>query len=133
MDLNNIRPRTKEELLKMLNFLSSVKSIEEAKSIFPLPLLEYFETELKRSGKSFEEISKETKEYLTNMKDIKVYIAFKPTLRFLGRISEVLAVVMPDRFIEVVTEPSMIGGAKVVLDGRMYDNSLLALLEKKLT
>jgi hypothetical protein len=133
MDLNNIRPRTKEELLKMLKFLSSVKSIEEAKSIFPLPLLQYFEAEQKSTGKSFEEISKVIKEYLTNMKDIKVYIAFKPTLLFLGRISEVLATIMPERFIEVVTEPSMIGGAKVVLDGRIYDNSLLTLLEKKLT
>jgi len=124
MLLNEIKPRTKSELVRLQKLLTTAKTFEEAKASFPEELLIFFEAEMKNKNQNFENISKDIKVYLSNMKDIKLYMSFEPSKLLLSKILHAFDIQETDRYVEVICDESLVGGIKVVMDGKMYDETI---------
>lgn len=131
MVFSDIKPRTKLELVSLQQLLTTTKTIEEARVTFPENLLKFVEEESKTSKKNFESIAKDIKIYLSNMKYIKVYVAFEPKMQLLERMFRAFKIEQTDRYLDVVCDKSLVGGVKVVFDGKQYDETVDKIIYEK--
>ena len=128
MDFTNIKPRTKEEYLLYEAGLAQSSSLEEAKKNLPEKLFSLIEAEMAENKLGYEQAISNVKQYLSTLKDIKVYLAFEPSRRFREKVLDSLEHVFKTSVVEFVRDSSIIGGAKMAIDGKFFDKSLSSLL-----
>ena len=131
MQFSDIKPRTKLELVSLQRLLTTTKTIEEARLSFPEKLLAYIDELSKNSAKNFESITKDIKTYLSNMKYIKMYIPFEPSMQFQERIYRAIDIDQSDRYLDIVCDTSLVGGIKLVVDGKQYDETVDKIIYEK--
>ncbi len=98
---------------------------------FSEKLLGYVDEAMKTSTKNFETIAKDIKTHLSNMKYIKVYVAFEPTMQFQERIYRAFEIDQSEQYLDIVCDSSLVGGIKVVVDGKQYDETVDKIIYEK--
>lgn len=131
MDFHNIKPSTKDEVTLIISALSKSTSLEKAKTLLPKSVYQEVAKSVE-SGVSYEESVKNMKKYISDMKDIKVYLSTEPSKLLFDKIIDLFSTVSPFRYIEFIIDESMIGGVKAAIDGTFYDYSVNTLVDKSL-
>ncbi len=129
MAFESLVPKTKDEVVELLKILSRVTSFEDAKNHFPPKLYDEVLIQQKQNSSSFEVVSKSIKQYLNSMNSIKVYIPFVASRQFIDEILKYFSH-LPNSYVELIVDQSIIGGVRVVISGRVFDESLDTIIDK---
>jgi hypothetical protein len=128
---NELKPHTKEDFVRLQHLLVTTKTIEDARSALPVSLVSYIESEMKKTNNNFDTVIKDIKISLNNMKYIKLYLPFEPTKRLQEKMIVAFDIPHTDRYVEVIKDESFVGGAKIVIDGKLYDHTIDKLIYEK--
>lgn len=133
MQFETLKPKTKEELLHLMKLLTEVTTYTQAEELYPQDLLQLYPRESQVDTVLFRKTSNDIKRYLSEIKSIKLYLAFDPSKHFVEKILHYFDDLNPHMYVEIVVDETLIGGVRLAMNGQLYDESLDTLIDKKLS
>lgn len=119
-------------------FISFIENLEKCRSVGDLDInlsshqSQYIKKVMNDKRQTLQEVTRDVKSYLNTLKDIVIYTSIEPTESLSNTVVDLFSN-KKNYLIDFKIDRNIIGGAKVSVDGKVYDATLRNKINKLLT
>lgn len=122
----------KSEALDFIRLLDESNTLDDIKNKMSPHLANTLESIISTEKKTLEEVKHDARSYLKSLKDIVVYTSFNPSKSFINNVSEMFPSLAKDHLFDFQVNKEIVGGVKIVIDGKVFDETLKTKIDSLL-